>query len=102
MDYFNSWQQEDEERLFGCLSETKAKFILSTWHSNKYRTNEYLDTLWSTFHIVTKEHFYHVEAKEDNRNSMLEALVMNFHPACEKNEKPKSIQTSLDFMEHSL
>lgn len=83
VDYFNSWDATDEERLCGCLSKTKAKFILSTWHSNKYRKNEYLDSLWSGFYVITKQHFYHVGAKEDNRNSMLEALVMNFHPNCE-------------------
>lgn len=84
VDYFDSWNVSDEERLFHCLSETKAKFILSTWHSNKYRKNMYLNSLWSQFHIITKEHFYHVGAKEDNRNSMIEALVMNFVPKCTK------------------
>jgi DNA adenine methylase len=82
VDYFNSWCSGDEERLFYCLSKTKARFILSTWHSNRYRKNEYLDLFWSRFHVITKEHFYHVGAKEENRNSMLEALVMNFNPGC--------------------
>jgi len=44
---------------------------------------------------VTQEHFYHVGAKEDNRNAMLEALVMNFDPACERIEKPQYIQETL-------
>jgi DNA adenine methylase len=30
--------------------------------------------------VLTKEHFYHVGAKEENRKPMLEALVMNFTP----------------------
>ena len=30
--------------------------------------------------MLTKEHFYHVGAKEVNRKPMLEALVMNFIP----------------------
>jgi len=103
VDYFNSWQLEDEKRLFHCLSETKAKFILSTWHSNKYRKNEYLETLWSRFHVVTKEHFYHVGATEANRNSMLEALVMNFPPICQKIKKSNSVQPSLfDIIESSV
>jgi DNA adenine methylase len=80
VDYFNSWNIEDEKRLFYSLSFTKAKFILSTWHSNKYRNNEFIEKFWSKFNIVTKEHFYHVGAKESNRNSMLEALVMNYPP----------------------
>lgn len=30
--------------------------------------------------MLTKEHFYHIGAKEENRKPMLEALVMNFTP----------------------
>lgn len=30
--------------------------------------------------MLTKEHFYHVGGKEENRKPMLEALVMNFAP----------------------
>ncbi|MBI5788623.1 MAG: Dam family site-specific DNA-(adenine-N6)-methyltransferase [Candidatus Schekmanbacteria bacterium] len=95
VDYFNTWTNADEERLFKCLSATQAKFILSTWHSNKYRSNDFLTSLWSRFQVITQEHFYHVGAKEDNRNPMLEALVMNFIPGCGKIEKPKIVQPSL-------
>jgi len=80
VDYFDSWNEDNEQRLYSCLSRTKAKFILSTWHSNKYRSNPALENIWSEFQVITKEHFYHVGAKEDNRNAMLEALVMNFKP----------------------
>jgi len=103
VDYFNSWNASDEERLCRCLSETKARFILSTWHSNKYRKNEYLDSIWSRFHVVTKEHFYHVGAKEDNRNSMLEALVMNFPPDCDSITDDHIPQPSLfDYIAESM
>ncbi|KWT91056.1 DNA adenine methylase [Candidatus Magnetominusculus xianensis] len=91
VDYYNSWTVEDEKRLYDCLAATKAKFILSTWHSNKYRKNDSLYSLWSKFSIVTQDHFYHVGAKEDNRNPMVEALVMNFTPLCEKIEKTQPI-----------
>ncbi len=80
VDYFDSWTLDDEYRLHETLSKTKSRFILSTWHSNQYRENETLKTLWNSFYIVTKEHFYHVGAKENNRAPMLEALVMNFVP----------------------
>lgn len=80
VDYYNGWSSVEENQLFTTLSLTKSKFILSTWHSNKYRENEYLKTLWSNYYIVTKSHFYHVGASEDNRNEMLEALVCNFPP----------------------
>jgi len=80
VDYFDSWSEEDEYRLFTALSTTKAKFILSTWHSNQYRANDSLKSLWGKFYIVTQQHFYHVGAKEQNRVPMLEALIMNFTP----------------------
>jgi DNA adenine methylase len=36
-DYFNSWTEEDELSLKNELYNSKAKFILSTWLSNKHR-----------------------------------------------------------------
>ncbi|MDR2562205.1 MAG: Dam family site-specific DNA-(adenine-N6)-methyltransferase [Holophagales bacterium] len=78
VDYFDSWSKNDEFRLFKVLSTTKAKFILSTWHSNQYRTNDSLKSFWGEFYIVTQQHFYHVGAKEQNRVPMLEALITNF------------------------
>ncbi|MEM6517593.1 MAG: DNA adenine methylase, partial [Bacteroidota bacterium] len=49
----------------------------STWLSNKYRVNEYVFSIWKDSFIATKEHFYHVGAKEENRNAVYEALVSN-------------------------
>ena len=95
VDYFDSWTEDDEQRLFDALSATKARFILSTWHSNQYRTNTTLETLWKSFHVVTKEHFYHIGAKESNRNAMLEALVMNFVPRKIKSESKRQPQPLL-------
>jgi DNA adenine methylase len=86
-DYFNTWSPEQESELFDLLSRCPGRFILSTWHSNQYRQNPYIDRFWANFHIVTKDHFYHVGAKETNRNPMLEALVMNYQPQIE--EKPE-------------
>ncbi len=79
-DYFNKWDDEQEERLFECLRDTKARFILSTWHHNEWRTNLSVEKYWERFHILTKDHFYHSGAKEENRNPIVEALVMNFEP----------------------
>ncbi|EKR74144.1 MULTISPECIES: DNA adenine methylase [Leptospira] len=78
VDYYNGWTIDDEERLFSLLSETKAKFILSTWHHNNYRKNEAIELFWNKFNLVTRDHFYHSGAKEENRNSIVEALVFNF------------------------
>lgn len=80
VDYFDSWSDSDELDLFSSLSSSTSKFILSTWHSNKYRKNSFIDTHWSRFNIYTKEHFYHVGGFEKNRNSMIEAFVLNYKP----------------------
>jgi DNA adenine methylase len=80
VDYFNSWSENDEQELYNLLSSTKAKFILSTWHSNQYRTNLAIEKYASTYTILTREHFYHVGASEKNRKPMLEAIVLNYNP----------------------
>ena len=80
VDYYNSWDENQEVKLHQMLLDTKARFILSTWHSNQHRDNLYIDSLWSDFYIITKEHYYHVGAREKNRKPMLEALVTNFKP----------------------
>lgn len=80
VDYYDSWNEEHEIALRDALFASKAKFMLSTWDENKYRKNEYIDTIWQGCHKITKEHFYHVGAKEANRNSMMEALLTNYNP----------------------
>lgn len=76
-DYFNYWQEKDEYDLHNLLLNSQAKFLLSTWHYNKYRNNIYIDKLWVDFKISSHSHFYHVGASEKNRNYMVEALVSN-------------------------
>lgn len=78
VDYFNGWDEEHENRLFNSLVTSPAKFILSTWHHNDYRKNEFIETLWSRYNILTREHFYHVGGKESNRNPMVEAIITNY------------------------
>ena len=80
VDYFDSWNEENELDLKNLLSKTDAKFIVSTWFSNKYRNNESLDKIWKNYQIVTTEHFYHLGGKEENRNPMTEALILNYSP----------------------
>jgi len=80
-DYFNAWAEKDEQLLLELLSATPAKFMLSTWHSNKYRHNLMLAQQADRFLVLTREHFYHVGASEGNRNAMIEALVLNYTPA---------------------
>lgn len=78
VDYYNGWTEDDEKALFDALSNTKAKFILSTWHHNEFRENEMITKYWNKFNITTKEHFYHGGGHIENRHSMEEALVFNF------------------------
>lgn len=77
-DYFDSWNETQEKLLHDILVSRGNKFALSTWKETKFRKNEYLETLWSGFNCLTREHFYHVGAKETNRNSVIEALILNF------------------------
>ena len=78
VDYYNGWSEQDEELLFALLTETKAKFILSTWHHNDWRENEMISKFWNKFNIVTKDHFYHSGGSIENRKTVVEALVCNF------------------------
>lgn len=94
-DYFNGWDESHERDLADHLEATSARFILSTWHSNEYRANQFIDSVWHPYHILTREHFYHVGAKEDNRNPMLEALITNFDPQYEEVEAQRDEQLRL-------
>ena len=81
VDYYGSWDEADERRLFEALSNTRARFLLSTWHHNAYRENDMVKRYWSRFRVETREHFYHAGARTRNRNAVVEALVCNFDPA---------------------
>lgn len=78
VDYYNGWDETHERELFNKLSEFQGRFILSTWHHNDYRENEYIKSLWSRHSVLTREHFYHIGGSEENRNPVVEALVTNF------------------------
>jgi len=78
VDYYNGWDDKHEQVLFHALSQSYSMFILSTWHHNDYRKNEYIESLWSKFNFITREHFYHVGGREKNRNPMIEAIVTNY------------------------
>jgi DNA adenine methylase len=97
VDYFDSWNEDNENFLHKGLLDSKAKFILSTWLSNKYRVNEYIFSTWNECYISTKEHFYHVGAKEQNRNAVYEALLTNFplKSSISNNEMKNRIENDL-------
>lgn len=80
VDYFDSWNENAEFLLCELLKNCHTKFMLSTWDHNDYRKNEYLENIWSFCHKITQPHYYHVGAKESNRNPIIEALLTNYTP----------------------
>lgn len=78
VDYFDSWEEDDERRLKNLLDDLDAPYMISTWDYNRYRRNHYIDSVWGNCRKINKEHFYFVGAKEDNRNPMMEALLVNY------------------------
>lgn len=88
VDYFDSWDEAKEKMLHIELSNSGCLYMVSTWHHNHYRKNTFIDSLWSNCNIFTRDHFYHVGAKETNRQPIVEALMTNY--------KPNSIHTSVE------
>lgn len=86
VDYFDSWDEASEIALHDALLQSGAMFMLSTWDHNDYRTNEYIMKVWSDCKRITREHFYHVGAKEKNRNPIVEALLTNYDPTGDRND----------------
>lgn len=78
VDYYDSWNEEEEIKLRNILTSSNNKFMLSTWDYNAYRKNEYLDKIWYDCNKINIEHFYHIGAKENNRNAIIEALLTNY------------------------
>lgn len=73
--YFGSWTDADANDLASYANQNLlGGYALSMWYKNKYRTNEHLD-LWNGT-MLTNEHFYYLGGKEQNRNSVIEALVV--------------------------
>jgi len=95
VDYYNGWDDSHERELFNKLSDFRGRFILSTWHHNDYRENEYVKNLWSEHSVLTREHFYHVGGKEENRNPVMESLVTNFIAISTERRKEKQTQYML-------
>lgn len=78
VDYYDSWDEQSELALHNSLVGSGAKFMLSTWDHNDYRENDYILSVWGDCEKITREHFYHVGAKEVNRNPVVEALLTNY------------------------
>lgn len=78
-DYYNTWGEEEDEELLEALLNLPCGWALSNWKENKYRKNplvERLEEMVDEVVVKTFDHFYHVGAKESNRNKMTEALII--------------------------
>jgi DNA adenine methylase len=97
VDYYNSWSDEDERDLAAVLKGLPCRFVLSTWHQNKYRTNPSVASEWGStrFTINLFEHFYHVGPTESLRNAMTEALISNFATTVTVEKKNRPSQSTL-------
>ena len=95
VDYYDSWDEDSEMTLKELLLSSRLKFMLSTWDHNIYRTNVYIEKVWRFCNKLTQEHFYHVGAKENNRNAMTEALLTNYVPSEVRRSAAPSMQASL-------
>ena len=66
------------------IQSGKTGYAFSMWYKNQYRKNKHLE-IWTEGKLLTTEHFYHLgakeknrnRAKEKNRNKMIEALIVN-------------------------
>jgi DNA adenine methylase len=74
VEYFVGWSEQDEIDMYDLLAKTPAKFVLSTWHHNDYRSNE-SSKYWKDYDIQTADHFYHLGGKIANRKTVVEALI---------------------------
>lgn len=86
VDYYDSWDENFEISLKDVLILSENLFMLSTWDHNDYRENEYIKKIWKFCNKLTKEHFYHIGAKETNRKPMVEALLTNYMPIGAENQ----------------
>lgn len=74
--YYDSWSEEHAVLLSELTQNGKAGYAFSMWYENQYRKNKHLE-IWTEGKLLTIEHFYHLGAKEKNRNKMIEALIVN-------------------------
>ena len=76
--YFEDWTEEENDIFFEKIKKMNASFLLSNWVENTYRKNEKIDTFNNKeeFQIQLIDHFYHVGGNLENRNKMVECLIL--------------------------
>lgn len=74
--YYDSWSEQYALLLADLTQKGDAGYAFSMWYENKYRKNSHIEK-WTKGELLTTEHFYHLGAKESNRNKMIEALIIS-------------------------
>lgn len=74
--YFDSWSEEQAELLAEVTQNGLAGYAFSMWYKNEFRSNPHIE-IWDKGKLITTKHFYHLGAKEKNRNKMIEALIIS-------------------------
>lgn len=76
-DYYNKWDDYNATDLAETVKKLPCGFAYSMWKSNDYRENEHIEVHFSGYTCLTYDHFYHVGATENLRNSIVEGLIIN-------------------------
>lgn len=74
--YYDTWSEDYANELAVLAQSGDADFAFSNWYENKHRKNNHIEK-WDKGILLTTEHFYHIGAKETNRNAMIEALIIS-------------------------
>lgn len=76
-DYYNKWDDENATQLANAVKALPCNFAYSMWKSNQYRENEHIEKHFGNYPCLTYDHFYHVGATENLRNSIVEGLILS-------------------------
>lgn len=76
-DYYNKWDDYDATNLAETVKKLPCGFAYSMWKKNDYRENEHIQEHFSNYPCLTYDHFYHVGATENLRNSIVEGLILS-------------------------
>jgi DNA adenine methylase len=97
-DYFNSWKIEDADDLVEQIHKLPCGFAYSMWAKNIYRENLHLQEHFEAYQTTYFSHFYHVGSGEENRNEMIEALVVGGDAILKNEQMIKVIQPSQNLL----
>lgn len=75
--YYNTeWTEEEAVELAEATRQLDCGTALSMWRENRHRKNDHIDDAWGWAVERNEQHFYHVGATEQQRNAMVESLLV--------------------------